>query len=208
MNVTVDKSARTQVPILSYIAERWSPRAFQEKPVEREKIIALLEAARWAPSSRNFQPWRFILATRSEPEGYQRLLGCLSERNQRWAQHAPVLLLVAAEVEIDGSPNRTALYDTGLAVGTLTVQATASGLALRQMGGFDRDRARAVFQIPAHCEPVCVLAIGYRGDPGLLPDDLREGELAPRARRSLGEIVFSRIWGHAASMVNGKSQQG
>ncbi len=203
MNATVDKSAQTQVPIHPLIAERWSPRAFQDQPVEQTKILALLEAARWAPSSRNLQPWQFIVTARPE-SGYERLWSCLGENNQRWAKSAPVLLLVIAETEFDGRPNRFAWYDTGQAVANLSIQATAEGLSLRQMGGFDREKAAAVFQLPATSEPVCVLAIGYRADLSLLPEDLRERELTPRARKPLSTFVFSRLWGHVAGILSSR----
>jgi nitroreductase len=201
MNATIDKAAQTRVPVLDVIAERWSPRAFQTRPVEAEKLLALLEAARWAASSRNLQPWHFIIATQQDTGGYARMLDCLNERNRQWAQHAPVLLLVVAEVVNSGMTNRTALYDTGLAVGNLTLQATADGLALRQMGGFDRDLARRVYQIPDTHEPICVLALGYRGDPDLLPDDLRERELAPRDRKPLSDFVYNGSWGSSAPLT-------
>lgn len=196
------KTALTQVPILDLIAERWSPRAFQSRPVEHEKIIAMLEAARWAASSRNAQPWSFIVATSDQPQDHLVMVRCLGERNQRWARHAPLLMLVVAEVETpEGQRSRTAFYDAGLAVGNLSVQAAHDGLMLRQMGGFDRDLARALYGIPPTHEPVCVLAIGYRGDPGALPEDMRDGESAPRTRKPLSDMVFSTKWGHTSPVV-------
>lgn len=195
------KAAQTRVPILNLIAERWSPRAFQDRPVEREKIIALLEAARWAPSARNLQPWRFILTTQADPVGHARMVSCLGESNQRWAQRAPVLMLAVAEVETEGRANRHAWYDVGLAVGNLTIQAMDSGLMVHQMGGFDRDRARELYQIPATHEPICVLAIGYRDRPDVLPADLRDRELTPRSRKALDELVYGGTWGQTADLI-------
>ena len=126
---------------------------------------------------------------------------CLSENNQRWAARAPLLLLVVAIVENDGNPIRTALYDTGLAVGNLTVQATHNGLVLRQMGGFDREKARSLYRIPETHEPVCVLAVGYPAESDVLPDDLRDREGASRERKPLSEFVFSGTWGRAAPVI-------
>ncbi len=195
------KTASTQVPVLDLIADRWSPRAFQQRPVEREKLLALLEAARWAASSRNLQPWNFIVATSDQPIEHARLAHCLTGNNQRWAPQAPVLILVVAQLETDGGHNRQAWHDVGLAVGNLTIQAMYSGLMVHQMGGFDREKARALYGIPRTHEPGSVLAVGYRALPETLPEDLRDRELAPRTRKPLSEFVFSGAWGQAASLA-------
>ncbi|MAS32566.1 MAG: nitroreductase [Anaerolineaceae bacterium] len=195
------KTAQTQVPILDLIAERWSPRAFLPRLVEHNHLIGLLEAARWAASSRNLQPWNFIVATREKPQDYTRLFECLSENNQRWAGSAPLLIMVVATVENNGAHNRVALYDSGLAVGNLTAQAMHSGLMLRQMGGFDRDKARQLYNIPATHEPVVVLAIGYPAPVESMPEDMRTRESAPRARKPLSEFVFSGTWGQGSHVL-------
>jgi nitroreductase len=196
------KTAQTQVPILDLIAERWSPRAFQDRPVEREKIIAMLEAARWAASSRNAQPWSFVIATSESQEDHLVMVRCLGEGNQRWARRAPLLMLVVAEIDTpEGQRNRTAFYDCGLAVGNLAMQAMHDGLMLRQMGGFDRDLARALYGIPATHEPICVLAIGYRADSDTLPEDLRDREDAPRIRKPLSDMAFSTKWGYISPVI-------
>ena len=124
-------------PIHDLLRRRWSPRAFADRPVEREKLQSVLEAARWAPSSNNEQPWHYLVATREEPEEFARLLACLVEKNQSWAKHAPVLMLSVASTVFtrNGKPNRHALHDTGQAVAGLTVQATALGLYVHQMAG-------------------------------------------------------------------------
>lgn len=190
------KDAETRVPLLDSIARRWSTRAFAQRPVEDEKLIAVLEAARWAASSRNMQPWRFIVATKAEPAAYERLLACLKEGNQTWAGRAPVLLLVVAHMEQrPGEMNRHAFHDVGLAVGNLSVQATALGLSLRQMGGFYADKARATYNIPGDYEPVTAIALGYRAAPEDIDDDLHEREQAIRQRKPLGEIAFRGDWG-------------
>jgi nitroreductase len=187
-------------PVHDLLRRRWSPRAFAEQPVEWEKLRSVLEAARWAPSAFNEQPWRFIVATREQPEVYERVASVLMEGNRRWAQDAPVFLLSLARVERerDGAPNRHALHDVGMAVGNLITQATSLGLYVHQMAGFDAERARAAFGIPAEFEPVAVLALGYLGDAERLPEDLKERERAPRTRKPLSEIAFGGRWGESA----------
>lgn len=192
----MDKTAVTEFPIHELIARRWSPRAFSERPVEEQKLASLLEAARWAPSCYNEQPWRFFVATRDEPERHARLASCLVPGNRVWAEKAWVLALSVARLAFErtGKPNRHALHDVGLAVGGLLVQAEALGLATHQMAGFDGAKARELLWIPDGYEPVAMIAIGYRGEPELLPEELREREIAPRVRKSLEEIVFGERW--------------
>jgi nitroreductase len=180
------------------IRERWSPRAFSSAPVSPALLDVLLEAARWAPSSMNEQPWRFVVANRQDdPEGHARIGATLVPFNAAWALRAPVLIAVAAEVAFarNGSANPTALYDVGHAVALLTLQATAFGLAIHQMGGFDRDRARLAMGIPDGYEPVVVLALGYPGDAGELSPEMRARETAPRTRRPLSDLVYGGRWG-------------
>jgi len=180
------------------IRERWSPRAFSAAPVSRERLNVLLEAARWAPSSMNEQPWRFVLANRrADPEGHARIGSTLVPFNAAWALRAPVLMVVAAKTAFthNAAPNASAFYDTGQAVALLTLQATALGLAVHQMGGFDRDRARLLLSIPEGYEPVAALALGYPGDPADLSPELRARETAPRARRPSTEWAYGGRWG-------------
>lgn len=199
-NRTMEKPAPTQYPIHDLLGRRWSPRAFDERPVETGKLASLFEAARWAPSSNNEQPWRFILARKEEPQVYERLFGCLMEGNQRWARRAPVLILSVAKLTFDdGSPNRHAYHDVGLAAENLVLQATALGLASHQMAGYHVDKVRTEFALPPDCDPVAAIAIGYPGDPGLLDDRLRQRELNPRERSAISEFVFSDRWGHPAA---------
>jgi nitroreductase len=187
-------------PIHDLLRRRWSPRAFSDRPVEREKLLSVLEAARWAPSSNNEQPWHYLVATKEEPEEFARLLACLVEKNQSWARNAPVLMLsVASNVfSRNDKPNRHALHDTGQAVAGLTVQATALGLYVHQMAGFSIEKARETYQLPENVEPVAALALGYLGDPSILPPDLREREHALSSRKPVGEFVFSGAWGRGA----------
>jgi len=204
----MQKLAETRYPIHELLRERWSPRAFADRMVEPEKLRSLLEAARWAPSSFNEQPWSFIVATKEHPGEYERLLSCLVEGNIRWAQHAPVLMLSVARLafERNQKPNRHAFHDVGLAVENLVIQGMALGLFVHQMAGFHADRARDVYGIPEGHEPVAAMAIGYLDDPGRLPDDLREREVAPRFRKPLESFVFSGQWGQLSPLVHGKAR--
>jgi nitroreductase len=189
------KPADAQYPIHDLLRQRWSPRAFDERPVEADKLLSLFEAARWAPSSNNGQPWRFLVAVKENKVEYDRLFNCLMEGNQTWAHRAPVLLLSVAELQFeDGSPNRHAYHDTGMAVENLVIQATALGLVAHQMAGFRIDQARADCQIPDGYEPVAMMAVGYPGDSALLSDRLRVRETQPRVRKSVTEFVYSTTW--------------
>ncbi|BAY76526.1 Nitroreductase family protein [Nostoc sp. DSM 114161] len=197
-----EKLALNEYPVHDLIRHRWSPRAFADRPVEGDKILSLLEAARWAPSSYNYQPWNFIVATKEDETEYNRLLSTLVEFNQGWAKNAPVLILAVARVQSDeGKTLRHAFHDVGLAIENLTIQATAFDLAVHQMAGFDADSARKQYQIPKDYEPVTALAIGYPGDPQSLGDGLRDRELAPRTRKPLQEFVFSGQWGNTSPLL-------
>jgi nitroreductase len=199
----VQKPAATQYPVHELISQRWSPRAFCDRPIEREKLLSLLEAARWAPSSSNEQPWRYIIATRDNPEEFNRILDCLVEGNVAWAKRAYVLMLSVAKLNSDRGdrPNRFAFYDLGSATENLVVQATALGLVVHQMGGIYPEKAREIFGVPEGFEVVAGIAIGYPADPSVLPAELRERELAPRKRKPLEEIVFGGQWGQPSHLV-------
>ena len=202
------KLAETRYPIHELLRERWSPRAFADRMVEPEELRSLLEAARWAPSSFNEQPWSFIVATKQHPGEYERLLSCLVEGNVRWAQHAPVLMLSVAKLafERNQKPNRHAFHDVGLAVENLVIQGMALGLFVHQMAGFHADRALEMYGIPEGYDPVAAMVIGYLDDPGRLPDDLREREVAPRFRKPLESFLFSGQWGQPSPLVHGKAR--
>jgi nitroreductase len=179
-------------PVHDLIQKRWSPRAFSAQPVEAEKLMALFEAARWAASGGNEQPWRFIFATPAQTERYGKLFECLNEGNQVWAKTAPVLILTLVKTHHarNGRPNKYAWHDLGLAVGNLTTQASASDLYVHQMGGFSADKARQLFDLPPDIEPVTMIAVGYLGDLDRLPDDLKERELAQQQRKPLTELIL------------------
>jgi nitroreductase len=181
-----------EVPgVLDVILRRWSPRAFSAREVSPDDLKRIFEAARWAASSNNEQPWRFLLGRRGD-ETYGKIFDSLVEFNQGWVKSAPVLVLSASKKTFSkGNQNRHALHDTGAATANLALQTTALGLHAHHMAGFDAERARASFAIPEDYEIGCVTAIGYLGDPGTLPDTLREREEAPRSRKPLEELVFS-----------------
>jgi nitroreductase len=198
----MEKPTDNQYPIHELLRQRWSPRAIDDKPIEPEKLRSLFEAARWAPSSNNGQPWRFLVATKDNRVEYDRLFNCLVEGNQIWAYRAPVLVLSVAKLQFeDGSLNRHALHDTGMAVENLVVQATALGLVVHQMAGFGIDQARADCRIPDGYEPVAMIAVGYPGNPALLSDRLRVREAQPRVRKPLTEVVYSSIWEQPSSLL-------
>lgn len=195
-HVALSKPAAADAPLHELIRDRWSPRAFSDIPVPAPVIRSLLEAARWAPSSMNAQPWSFVVAGRvSEPQAHERVVATLAPANAVWARRAPLLVIAVARLtHPNGAPNRHALYDTGQAVAQLTMQATADGLSVHQMGGFSVAAATELFRIPDGYEPVAVLAIGYRDDPGVLAPELREREIAPRSRKPLREFVHAGEW--------------
>jgi nitroreductase len=193
------KQATTCVKIHDIIQERWSPRAFDpDKLVSHDDMLALLEAARWAPSCFNDQPWRFVVCSKATDEtGWQNALSTLVEKNRLWARNAPVLILAVAMENFNhnGQPNRWAMYDTGAASVSLCLQATAMGLVVHQMGGFDAEKAREVFNLPGDCRPMAMMAVGYQADVDALDDDFKEAELAARSRIALNERFFAGQWG-------------
>jgi nitroreductase len=199
----MQKPAVTDAPVHELIKNRWSPRAFAEKPVERQVLRSLFEAARWAPSSNNEQPWAYLVATKDDAENFAKMLGVLVEFNANWAKDAPVLALSVAHLKTnrDGKPNRVAVHDVGSATAQLTFEANTRGLLVHQMAGFDAEKARQTFAIPPDWEPVAAMAIGYPGNPESLPDKLRERELAPRTRKPVSEFVMTGSWGHTAPFV-------
>ncbi len=185
------KTASTMVPVHPLLAERWSPRGFDGvHEIGDENLAALLEAARWAPSAQNSQPWRFLVTRRGEA-AHDRLFAALAAGNQAWAGAASALVLVAARTAgDDGRPQPWALYDTGQAVSALVTQAQADGLAVHQMGGFDTDAVRDGFGLADSLTPVVVLAIGRRGGTAGLPAPLAARETAPRTRLPLSDLLL------------------
>ena len=196
-------SPENSYPVHELISSRWSPVAFSARSVEPDKIRTLLEAARWAPSSFNEQPWRFIVILRDSKAEFEQLLNCLVPGNLEWAQNAPLLMLSIAKLRFtrDGKPNRHAFHDVGLAVGNLILQATALGLSVHQMAGFDVERARQILGVPDGYEPIGAIAVGYAATAEMLPERLRKRQQSPRTRKSLDEITFDGRWGHVFQLV-------
>ncbi|MGB2926196.1 MAG: nitroreductase family protein [Limnothrix sp.] len=193
----MEKTAQTHYPIHDLLRNRFSTVIFDgDRPVSLETLGSLLEAARWAASCFNEQPWRFIVATKDDPAAYDKLLGCLVPANQAWAKHAPVLMISVGKQQFtrNDNPNPYKLYDVGQALTSMTIQAEATGLRVHQMGGFDKDKARDVYKIPVGFEPAAAVAIGYPGDIGNFDEALREREQSPRSRKPLTEIVFKDTW--------------
>lgn len=196
-----DKKADTSVAINSLLALRWSGRAYDPaRPVTREQLLALLEAARWAPSCFGDQPWRYIVCDRNaDAPSWQRAFDCLVEGNQAWARNAPVLLLSIADSRFNhnGQTNRWGQHDTGAASMSLCIEATARGLMVHQMGGFDAERARGSFAVPERFVPMAMLTVGYQLPEQGIPEELREREHAARQRRPLPDSFFAGAWGRA-----------
>jgi nitroreductase len=193
------KIAPTEVDIHELIAGRWSPRAYSDQPVSREQLHQVLEAARWAPSSFNLQPWRFVAFDRHhDAEAFRRAFDTLVPGNQSWNANVPVLICVTTStLTSKGDVNRTAAYDAGAAAMALVLQAHALGLAAHQMGGFDINAFREAFAVPADVQIIAMISVGHYGDASALSEPLRDKETAPRARKAVGEVAFDSGWGAA-----------
>lgn len=198
----LEKPAVTARPVHELIAKRWSPRSFAEKPVSKDDLVAVFEAARWAASSNNGQPWRFIVACKGEPH-YAAALAGFNARNQRWAKTAPVLIFGCARktFEANGNPNAHSWYDLGSSLAQLTAQAQALGLVVHQAAGIERDGLRKSFNVPDDVDIVVGVALGYQGDPDALPEELPGREREPRVRKALGDVVFGGAFGEPAAAV-------
>jgi nitroreductase len=201
------RAAETSVPINPIISERWSPRAYENKPVEAEKLRALFEAARWAASSSNDQPWFFIVTGKHETEAHKRALEGLVEFNQNWAKHAPILGFSVARKKFEGKDqvNAHAWHDVGQAMANLAVQANALGLEAHQMAGILPDKIRKNFAIPDEYEPVAAFVVGYPGPADSLSEPLKGREIAPRQRKALQSFVYGSEWGKTAKFAEEKT---
>jgi len=195
----LQKNASTNVPIHDLLVRRWSTRAFDpNRPVSREQLAVLLEAGRWAPSCNGDEPWRYLIWDRGrDPEGWQKAFDCLSENNKKWVRNVPLLMLSNAGsiFGATGKPNRWGQHDTGAASCCMALEAVDLGLMVHQMGGFDADKARAAFAIPAEYTPMAMIAVGYQTEPEILDEETKKKELAPRARKPLVERFFEGGWG-------------
>lgn len=191
----MNKIAKTDHPILDVMTRRWSPYAFDPRPVEPAKLHRIFEAARWAASSFNEQPWRFLTAAASDKPAFEKLSSVLLPGNH-WAKGVPFLAMSVAHKKFthNGAPNRVAVYDVGQAAAHMALQAAEEGLVMHQMAGFDVARAREIYNIPPDFEPVAMIAIGYEGDHEKIHEDLRKREAGPRTRKPQSEFVFTGDW--------------
>jgi nitroreductase len=187
----IANKANTDYPISEIIAKRWSARAFSTKPVENSKLLSILEAARWAPSSRNEQPWRYIVFTNENPDMLKKAQTVLKEIND-YARRAPILICAITKKTYseNGNPNRLYFHDLGAANENMFLEAFNQGLIMHEMGGFDVQKAREVFNVPEDFEVGIMIAIGYQDTYHVLPDRLREKAFTPRVRKPLSEIAF------------------
>ncbi|MFL2555265.1 MAG: nitroreductase family protein [Gammaproteobacteria bacterium] len=192
-----NKKIDINAPIHELIATRWSGRAYDpSKLIERKEVISLLEAARWAPSCFGYQPWRYIICDKAlNGACWTKLLECLSEGNQSWAKNAPLLLLATADLKNSNNDlNKWSEYDTGAASQNLSIQATALGLMVHQMGGFDVDKSRNNFKIPNRYMPMAVISVGYQLPEDKIPEEMKEREYSHRVRNSISENFFEGEW--------------
>lgn len=194
-----DRPAPTTVAIHDLIKRRWSPRAFDpNRAVTHDQLKVLLEAGRWAPSCNGDEPWRYLIWDRGrDPQGWQKAFDCLSDNNKKWVKNVPLLMLSCAGsiFGATGKPNRWTQHDTGAASVSMALQAVAMGLIVHQMGGWDVDKARAAFAIPAEYTPMAMIAVGYQTNPDILDDETKAKELRPRARKPIAECFFEGGWG-------------
>ncbi|MGB7343100.1 MAG: nitroreductase family protein [Pirellulaceae bacterium] len=193
-------------PVLDSIAQRWSPYRFEPREVEDEKLTQCFEAARWAASSFNDQPWSWIVARRQDNEAFEKMLGCLMEANQPWAKDAGALILTATRNKFayNDQPNRVALHDLGQAAAHFALQATALGFEVHQMAGINLSRIRHEYGVPEDFEPQTAIAVGYAAtDPpqGELETELDKRQSGPRKRKDLASQVFSGQWGQSAGFI-------
>lgn len=191
-----DKPAETPRPLLPAIRERWSPRAFADRPVPPDVLATVLEAGRWTASSSNLQPWRFIIATKDDVAAHAAALACFDDGNRRWAGSAPVLMFVCAnKFRGPDRPNGHAWYDAGQAAAAMSIQAVALGLRTHQAGGILRDIVRSTYAVPDGFDICAGFALGYQGEADQLPEDLAIREREPRTRKPLSDIAFSGTFG-------------
>jgi nitroreductase len=187
-----EKHGKTEYPVEGLLLRRWSPRAFSDQPVDAAHLKTIFSAAQWAASSFNEQPWRFVLGIKGD-EVWRRIFESLSESNQSWTKKAPILYASFARMTFshNGAPNPVAQHDVGAASAQIALQASALGLYVHGMAGFDAEKLKASFMVPIDFEPVACWAMGYRGDPETLSEKQKQMEIAPRQRKPLSAWVFT-----------------
>lgn len=196
------KRAKTKYPIHEILELRWSPRAFNGKQFETEKLQRLFEAARWSPSASNEQPWSFVVGRQGD-NTFKKIFETLVEFNQLWVKTAPVAVIAIGRNnnQKNGTPNDWFKYDVGQSVAHLSFQASAEGLYVHQMAGFDRDKAKKLFDIPEGYEAITAFAIGEIGNPSILHPNLEKMEGAERVRKNLDEFIFSNTFGEKSDLI-------
>jgi nitroreductase len=200
-NIDSIKAPSTDYSVHHLIASRWSPRAYDPKPVEREKLQRIFEAARWTASANNLQPWYFMVGLKGD-EVYQKIFDSLVEFNQLWSVNAPVLVLaIAKTTNAKGEPSKSYAYDLGQSVAILSLQAMEEGVYTHQMGGFDASCARLALEIPEEYKILVAFTLGYLGDVEILQPNLQKFEMSPRSRRPVSESVFTGSFGHKADFL-------
>jgi nitroreductase len=202
----MEKVAQPTYSILDVISQRWTVRAFSDRLIEPEKLRSLFEAARWAPSSFNEQPWRFIFATKDRPEAFETMISCLKPKNQKWVRSggAPFLMIALSKKTFthNGKANRAHIHDIGLAFGNFVIQATAMGLSVCQMQGIYLQRIIELYRVPEGFEPTIGCAAGYAGDFSRLSEEFHEREKQPRTRLDFKDFVFCGKFGEPAELFN------
>jgi nitroreductase len=202
MKNKMEKPATTHFNIHPLLKKRWSPRAYEDKPVRKEVLQRILEAARWSPSSFNEQPWRFLVGIKGD-NTWDKIMETLAEFNQKWAKLAPVLIMSMGKKTLtrNNKPNKVFIYDVGQSVAHITFQVMEEGLYMHQMGGFDGQKAAELFQIPEDYQPLTVMAIGYAGPAELLTDEkMRNDEKSERKRKDLTDLVFQDNYGSKSDL--------
>ena len=195
--------AQTDYPVHDLIANRWSPYSFAARSVNDNDLRSIFEAAHWAPSSFNEQPWRYIIAKKENQAAFNKLLSCLTERNRLWASHAPVLVLAITSLKLarNNKSNRAATHDLGLASANLSLEATARGLSVHQMIGIEPDKARQCYEVPADFEIFTAIAIGYAAKPADRLTEFADRDQTRRPRKPLNEILFENRWEEPSPLV-------
>lgn len=201
--MSIHKPAPTNHPIHDLLQRRWSPYGYSGAGVKPDDLKSIMEAARWAPSSYNEQPWRFLVARREDTAEFEKLLSTLVEMNQAWARHAGVLIVtvVSEKFTLNGKPNAAAEHDIGLAAMSLSIEAQARGYHTHQMIGLDPEKVRALYEIPEGFHALTAIAIGVAAAPDKLPEKMQKNDEERRPRKALSEIVYTGKFGNTSSLV-------
>jgi len=197
------KPAITQFPIHEFIRDRWSPRSYKKETIVKNDLLSMFEAARWAPSSINEQPWSFIVATQEEKDIFSKIVACLTGNNPRWAVNASALVIILAKNNFDktGTPNRHSFFDAGLAISQFIFEATSRGYHSHIMGGIDIQKTVENFSIPDSHSVIAILSVGKIDSPDSLPEDLKARELTERTRKPLDQILFSEKFDTKSNLI-------